>query len=238
MLPKVQFRRKKSNQPFIYWKWCAHFQSCKNWTFGGKQSLCSPCFVELLRWCCSKELAAVVEEALFYTQRSDFDAVWLPVWLRCHQVRKRGHRCIYEVYLPTACCCSFSGWIRCGDLTWPWFLCLSSQQSTTRILLLPSRKGLCKCGTDLRRSWYLPSLLKPCWCPVVDFHTKFCQKVANFFSHTGTVPRIQDSAWKEKVPKRNNYRLDCWFCTYGRSSRNFPRQKLLLGGSWLSHRAT
>ena len=71
-------------------------------------------FSELLRWCCSKEKAAVVEEALFHAQRSDFDAVQLPVWFRCHQ-----HRCIYEADLSTACCCSFSGWIRCGDLIWP-----------------------------------------------------------------------------------------------------------------------
>ena len=237
MLPEVQFRGKKSNHPFIDWKWCARFQSCKNWTFGGKQSLCSPCFVELLRRCCSKELAAVVEEA-FRTQRSDFDAVQLPVWFRCLQVRRRGHRCIYEADLPTACCGSFSGWIRCGDLIWPWFLCLSSQQSTPRLLLSPLRNGLCKHGTDLRRSWCLSSLLKACWCPVVDFHTKSCQKVANFFSDTGTAPRTVDSAWKEKVPKRNIHRLDCWFCTCGRSSRNFPRQKLHLGGSWSSHRAT
>ena len=77
MLPEVQFRGKKSNHPFIDWKWCADFQWCKNSTFGGKRSLCSPSFVELLRWCCSRELAAVVEEA-FHTQRSDFDAVQLP----------------------------------------------------------------------------------------------------------------------------------------------------------------
>ena len=62
--------------------------------------MCLPCFVELLRWCCSRELAAVVEEA-FRTQRSEFDAVQLSVWFRCRQVPRRGHRCISLRKQPT-----------------------------------------------------------------------------------------------------------------------------------------